>query len=86
MGPLHAKPAQAINHLEKYRKYQATITLSGLEAFAHNLMLREKLMDAGFSNVIVEGTGSTRTVTGVWSRESQPILNLPSQVSDIKEL
>lgn len=86
MGPLHVRQAQAIDRLEKYRKYQATITLSGLEAFAHNLMLRAKLMDAGFSNVIVEGTGSTRTATGVWSRESQPIVSMPPQVSDIKEL
>jgi hypothetical protein len=78
--------ARAIDRLEKFRKYQATISLSGLETFAHNLMVQAKLMEAGFTNVYVHGTGSTRIATGVWSRESQPIVNMPSQVSDVKEL
>jgi hypothetical protein len=75
-----------ITALEKYRKYQATITLSGLEVFVHNLMVREKIMNAGFSNVVVEGTGDTRLVTGVWSRDRLPLSELPRQISDIKEL
>lgn len=76
-----------IDRLEKYKKYEATILLSGLETFAHNILIREKLMQAGFSNVIVAGSGSVRTATGVWSRETQPIAGkIPSQVSDIKVL
>lgn len=86
MARLLDKPALIIKNLEKYRKYQATISLNGLETFVHNVMVREKLMQAGFTNVTVEGSGATRKATGVWSRESQPITDMPSKISDIKEL
>lgn len=87
MGQLQDKQAQTIDRLEKYRKYQATITLNGVESFAHNLMVKAKLMELGFTNVTVEGTGCTRIATGVWSRDAQSIINLTSsRVSEIKAL
>ena len=73
------------------QKYQATITLSGLEAFAPNDMVAIKLKDAGFKDVVVTGTSKTRTATGVWGKESveatpEFLKREAKQVSGIKKV
>ncbi len=48
-------------------RYRGTITLSGFEQFATNDMIVGKLTDVGFTNVVVTGSGATRTAEGTWS-------------------
>jgi hypothetical protein len=73
--------------LTQYKKYQGTITLTKSEVFfAGNIMLKSKLVEAGFSNVEVTGSGTTRTAVGIWSRPTQEVNDLPKQITEIKEL
>lgn len=48
------------------RRYRATITLGWLERWAGNDVIVEKLRAAGFSEISVTGSGSTRTAEAVW--------------------
>lgn len=56
--------------LEKNAKYQATISLNFIEQIADNNFIAKKLIDEGFTNVTVTGSGAQREVTGVWSKEN----------------
>lgn len=77
---------QTIKSLIKFKKYAAVIQLSGLESFATNDIIATKLRAHGFTNVIVEGSASNRTATGVWSKENQSITEMPKQIVSIKEI
>jgi hypothetical protein len=70
--------------LRQGKRYEAVITLGWLEKFASNELLQGKLRAAGFSNVTVMGTGSTRHAEGTWGEPDQEV-DLPSQVSGVKE-
>jgi hypothetical protein len=48
-------------------RYRATIALSGFEQFATNDMIADKLTQVGFKNVVVTGSGATRTAEGTWT-------------------
>jgi len=50
------------------KKYRATITLSGLEAWAGNETVTAKLVDAGFKEVKVTGDGGKRNGEGRWAK------------------
>lgn len=49
------------------RRYRATITLGWIERWASNDVIVEKLRAAGFSEISVTGSGSTRTAEAVWA-------------------
>jgi hypothetical protein len=66
--------------LEKGQRYKATISLSGFDAMASNGMLRDKLVEVGFKDVIVEGSRKVRTATGIWPGETMEV-DLPKQVT-----
>lgn len=74
-----------MQQLNKGKRYQATITLSGLQAIAPNSEVVKKFLELGFINVQSTGSGSTRTVTGMWSGTSMK-LDLPPQVKNVKEI
>lgn len=64
------------------KKYQAQIVLDGVERFASNGTIREKLTNAGFVNVEVTGSGGARSASGVWGKATQEA-SLPKQVKNV---
>jgi len=71
--------------LNKGKRYQAEITLSGLQIIVPNSEVSRKFVELGFINVNATGTEATRTVTGMWSGTSMK-LDLPPQVKKVKEI
>ena len=74
----------AIFTVREGKRYKATITLGWLERFASNEMIADKLRDAGFSNVKVQGSGGERTAEGLWAK-SDASAEMPSQISKVVE-
>jgi len=68
--------------VEKGKRYRARISLGLLQSIASNDMVAEKLREAGFTDVVVTGSGGTRTAEGVWPRDSAAA-DIPDEVSDI---
>jgi hypothetical protein len=54
--------------LRQGKRYRATIALFGFEQFASDDMIRDKLTEAGFTEVEVTGGGGTRTAEGRWGK------------------
>jgi subtilisin family serine protease len=57
-------PSFTVHHGKYYR---ATITLNGIEQFASNGMIADKMTQYGFANVTVTGSGATRIAEGLWT-------------------
>ena len=49
------------------RRYRATVLLGGLEQFASNDQIAGRLIQVGFIDVAVTGSGGTRQAEGTWS-------------------
>lgn len=71
--------------LQKGKRYQADIKLSGVKAIAPNSEVVRKFVELGFVNVQSSGTGSKRTASGMWAGTSLKI-DLPSEVENVKEI
>jgi len=69
--------------LQHGRRYTADIELGYFEAIAGNAMIKDKLEDAGFINVIITGDGRRRTARGQWGGETRSV-DLPSQVKNVR--
>lgn len=67
------------------KSYKATLTLGWIEQIASNDQIAGEFAKAGFSDVVVEGSGETRIAQGVWSGESMQV-SLPEQITEISEL
>jgi hypothetical protein len=65
-------------------KYRATISLGLLEGLAGNDVIADRLRDAGFVDVAVEGSGSTRRAVGLWPHNASA--ELPSQITAVTEI
>jgi hypothetical protein len=63
MAPLGQAGTYTLRHNTWYR---ATLTLSLFEQFAGNDIVASKFASAGFTNVTVTGSGSTRIAQGFW--------------------
>ena len=70
---------------KKGQRYSATIRLGMLESLAGNEIIKGKLADAGFSDIVVTGTGRERSATGLWPGETQEA-DMPSQVENVKAI
>jgi hypothetical protein len=68
--------------VEKGKRYRATLQLSLLQSIATNEMVADEFRKAGFTDVAVEGSGSTRYATGLWSQDNATA-EMPSEVSEI---
>jgi hypothetical protein len=66
-------------------RYRATIRLGLLEQLAGNEMIAERLRDAGFTDVSVEGAGETRLAEATWPFDDATA-PLPSQVAAVSEV
>ena len=56
----------AEHRVHKGKWYIARLSLSGFNRFAASRMVAAKLEDAGFTNVMVEGSGGIRLAIGYW--------------------
>ena len=71
--------------LQKGKRYKTTITLGFVERLASNDVIADKLREAGFTDVVVEGEGGTRYAVGVWNKDdTRP--TYPPQVSEVAEV
>lgn len=68
--------------VEKGKRYRARIHLGLLQSLASNDMVADKLREAGFTDVVVTGSGSARTAEGVWPGDSASA-DIPDEVTDI---
>ena len=66
-------------------KYRAKISLGLLEGLAGNDVIADRLRDAGFVDVAVEGSGSTRRAVGLWPHDDASA-ELPSQITAVTEI
>lgn len=71
------------------KRYQGTITLSGLKLIATNNRVKEEFEKYGFKDVFVTGSGRERTASGTWTGKSLSG-ELPTadgvKISDVKEI
>lgn len=67
------------------RRYRATITLGWLERWAGNDVIIEKLRGAGFSDIVVTGSGGTRIAEAVWAGPDTSG-EMPPQIIEVAEL
>ena len=66
------------------KRYRAVITLGWLERWASNDTIAAKLKDAGFSDVVVQGSGATRTAEALWPGPDTTA-EMPSQITQVIE-
>jgi hypothetical protein len=66
------------------KRYRAVITLGWLERWAGNDTIAAKLKDAGFSEVVVQGSGGTRTAEALWPGPDTTA-EMPSQITQVIE-
>lgn len=71
--------------VRKDKRYRATIALGVLESWAPNDLIAGKLIEAGFADVAVSGSGSTRTAEALWP-SADTTAQMPSQVADVVEI
>jgi len=70
--------------VHKGKWYVARLLLSGFNRFATNAMVAERLTNAGFTQVYVEGAGRSRLAIGYWSGEDATA-ERPTEIVDIIE-
>jgi hypothetical protein len=64
------------------RRYRATISLGWLERFASNDAIAGRLQAAGFTDISVSGSGSTRIAEALWPA-ADATAELPKQITEV---
>jgi hypothetical protein len=67
------------------RRYQAIITLGMLQRLASNETIGDKFRGLGFTEVVVIGSGSARTVEGLWPL-ADATASLPEEITAVREM
>jgi len=67
------------------QRYRATISLGWLERWASNAMIADKLREAGFTDVKVEGSGGTREAEALWPIRDTTA-EMPAQMTEVVEI
>jgi hypothetical protein len=67
------------------KRYRATVVLEGIERWAGNEMIAERLREAGFADVVVSGSGNRRTAEAAWPGPDNTG-EMPKQVADVVEI
>lgn len=67
------------------KRYRATISLGLLERFASNDTIAGKLREAGFTDVVVTGSGGTREAQGRWPG-ADTTAEMPPQITAVAEV
>lgn len=81
-GSLEAAKSYA---LRQGKKYRATITLQGLDSWAGNDTVAEKLTEAGFKEVKITGDGYVRKGEGRWGKPDTTA-EVDPRLSEITEI
>ncbi len=71
--------------VKKGKRYAARVDLGLVESFVDNEEIVKRLVDAGFVDVKVTGSGSERIAHGTWTKDDATGV-IPHQVTEIKEL
>ena len=71
--------------VQQGKRYRAEISLGFFERFASNATIEERLREAGFSEVQVSGSGSTRSAEALWLGPDTTA-TIPSQVTSVTEI
>ena len=71
--------------VQQGKRYKAKISLGLLQSVASNEMVADKFREAGFTEVVVTGSGRRRTAKGLWPHKDASA-EIPDEVSDIKVL
>lgn len=81
-----AFPKRALGTVRQGKRYRATVVLSwGESLVATNAMIKEQLVDAGFTEVTVSGSGYTRIAEALWPGKDTSA-ELDPHLQDITEL
>jgi hypothetical protein len=67
------------------KRYRATISLGVLERFANNDIIAGRLRTAGFTDISVSGSGSTRIAEALWPA-ADATAELPKQITEVVEI
>jgi len=67
------------------RRYRATISLGLIESLAGNEFIADQLRQAGFIDVSVDGSGTTRHAEGLWPLPDATA-ELPAQIRAVTEI
>ncbi len=71
--------------VQQGKRYRAAIKLGWLESWASNETIAGKLRDAGFTEVVVSGSGYERTAEALWPIESATA-EMPPQIVSVIEV
>jgi hypothetical protein len=71
--------------VQQGKRYRATIRLGWLEALATNELIASKLQAAGFTQVHVSGSGTTRQAEALWLN-ADSTGEMPPQIAEIAEI
>ena len=75
----------AIFTVRQGKRYRANISLGWIEMFASNDTIAEQLRSAGFTDVAVTGSGSTRVAEALWPA-ADASAEMPKQIVGVIEI
>lgn len=64
------------------QRYRCTISLGGLQSYASNATIADKLTEAGFKDVVVTGAGYDRSADGTWAGDTVSA-EIPDQITAV---
>jgi hypothetical protein len=71
--------------VQKGKRYRAKVNLGFVQAVASNAMVADELRKAGFTDVVVTGSGRTRHAEGSWRRKDTAA-EIPDEISHIEQI
>jgi hypothetical protein len=84
-SPSPVPPGDSGLNLVHGHHYEATINVGLLAGMVSNETVAQKLTDAGFTDVIVTGSGAIRTASGIWNGATENVA-LPNQIVEVHEI
>jgi len=75
----------AVFTVRQGKRYRATIVLKGIERWASNETIAERLRTAGFADVTVSGIGDKRAAEAAWPGPDNTG-EMPAQVTEVVEI
>ena len=67
------------------KRYRARISLGWIERFASNETIADRLRAAGFTDIAISGSGSTRMAEALWPQPNATA-EMPKQIVEVVEV
>ena len=67
------------------KRYRARISLGWIERFASNETIADRLRAAGFTDIAISGSGSTRMAEALWP-QPDATAEMPKQIVEVVEV